>query len=60
MSEQPHEDCPLCYQLVATRQWRITELQKTVTLLEEEVAEINQGMRHNAFHEAQRWDRTEG
>ena len=48
----PHKDCPLCQRLVADREWRITELGKAIELLHDEIAEIERGMRHSAWHES--------
>jgi hypothetical protein len=50
----PHADCPLCDRLRSDRQWRIDELQRTITLLGDEIVEIERGMRHTAYHESQR------
>lgn len=46
----PHEDCSLCKQLVIHRQINVIKLADAIELLEDEIAEIERGDRHNAYH----------
>lgn len=52
----PHEDCPLCHRLVGSRRERIADFNRTIEWTEDEITEIERGMRHTAFHEAYRRD----
>lgn len=48
------EGCPLCHQLVATREWNIQQLQQSIASYEDEIAEIERGERHTDYHEQYR------
>lgn len=48
----PHKDCRLCHLLLETRQENIAILRDRIAMNEDEIAEIERGERHTAYHEA--------
>lgn len=52
----PHEDCPMCARAIEGREWNIANLERTIEMWRGEIAEIEAGKRHTAFHEVARAD----